>query len=106
MSKARKVGALKKYVVGRSTDTSFADAFEKQEAIIRYLGGCDPTGEVGCIASTIPVYAFLIYCLCTEYISCYVSGILVSFSSYLCTFENLWEGKFGVLSLSSLPFIL
>ncbi|KAI3448646.1 hypothetical protein Pfo_005311 [Paulownia fortunei] len=45
MSKARKLGKLKQYVVGRSSEATFADAFGKQEAIIRYLGGFDPTGE-------------------------------------------------------------
>ncbi|PIN24029.1 hypothetical protein CDL12_03242 [Handroanthus impetiginosus] len=45
MSKARKLGTLKQYVVGRSSEATFADAFEKQEAILRYLGGFDPTGE-------------------------------------------------------------
>lgn len=33
-------------MVGRSSEATFADAFEKQEAILRYLGGLDPTGEV------------------------------------------------------------
>lgn len=47
MRKARKLGTLKQFVVGRSSEATFADAFEKQEAIIRYLGGVDPTGEVG-----------------------------------------------------------
>ena len=46
MGKARKVGALKQYVVGRSSEATFADAFEKQEAILRYLGNIDPSGEV------------------------------------------------------------
>lgn len=41
------MGALKQYIVGRSSEATFADAFEKQEAIIRYLGGFDSTGEVG-----------------------------------------------------------
>ncbi|CAA3007563.1 Hypothetical predicted protein [Olea europaea subsp. europaea] len=45
LSKARKMGTLKQYIVGRSSEATFADAFEKQEAIIRYLGGFDPTGE-------------------------------------------------------------
>ncbi|CAK9164052.1 unnamed protein product, partial [Ilex paraguariensis] len=45
LSKARKVGTFKQYIVGRSSEATFADAFEKQEAIIRYLGGFDPTGE-------------------------------------------------------------
>ncbi|KAF7817854.1 SEC-C domain-containing protein [Senna tora] len=42
---ARKVGSMKQYIVGRSSEATFADAFEKQEAIIRCLGGFDPTGE-------------------------------------------------------------
>lgn len=46
MRKARKMGALKQFVVGRGSETTFAHAFEKQEAVIRYLGGVDPTGEV------------------------------------------------------------
>jgi len=46
MKNARKVGAFKRYIVGRSSEATFADAFERQEAIIRYLGGFDPTGEV------------------------------------------------------------
>ncbi|KAK6118579.1 hypothetical protein DH2020_047692 [Rehmannia glutinosa] len=45
MSKARKLRRLKQYVVGRGSEATFADAFEKQEAIIRCLGGFDPTGE-------------------------------------------------------------
>ncbi|XP_057778228.1 uncharacterized protein LOC130996955 isoform X4 [Salvia miltiorrhiza] len=45
MRKARKLGTLKQFVVGRSSEATFGDAFEKQEAIIRYLGGVDPTGE-------------------------------------------------------------
>ncbi|KAL6970681.1 hypothetical protein U1Q18_030374 [Sarracenia purpurea var. burkii] len=45
MKNARKLGTLKKYIVGRSSEATFASAFEKQEAIIRYLGGFDPTGE-------------------------------------------------------------
>ncbi|KAK6129411.1 hypothetical protein DH2020_036843 [Rehmannia glutinosa] len=45
MSKARKLRKLKQYVVGRGSEATFADAFEKQEAIIRCLGGFDPTGE-------------------------------------------------------------
>ncbi|XP_076944302.1 uncharacterized protein LOC143614883 [Bidens hawaiensis] len=32
-------------MVGRSSEATFADAFEKQEAIIRVLGGFDNTGE-------------------------------------------------------------
>ncbi|KAE9448118.1 hypothetical protein C3L33_19979, partial [Rhododendron williamsianum] len=45
MRSARKLGTLKQYIVGRSSEATFAEAFEKQEAIIRYLGGFDPTGE-------------------------------------------------------------
>ncbi|KAJ7973433.1 Protein translocase subunit SecA [Quillaja saponaria] len=45
LKNARRLGAFKQYIVGRSSEATFADAFEKQEAIIRYLGGFDPTGE-------------------------------------------------------------
>ncbi|KAL8540760.1 hypothetical protein ACS0TY_002110 [Phlomoides rotata] len=45
MRTARKLGKFKNFVVGRSSEGNFVDAFEKQEAIIRYLGGVDPTGE-------------------------------------------------------------
>lgn len=45
LKNARKLGKFKQYVVGRSSDATFSDVFEKQEAIIRYLGGCDPTGQ-------------------------------------------------------------
>lgn len=47
MKKARKIGAFKDYVVGRSSEVTFTTAFEKNEAIIRFLGVLDPTGEVG-----------------------------------------------------------
>ena len=40
------MGSLKQYIVGRSSEATFADAFEKQEAILRYLGAFDPDGEV------------------------------------------------------------
>lgn len=43
---ARRLGTFKQYMVGRSSEATYADAFEKQEAIIRFLGVCDPTGEV------------------------------------------------------------
>ncbi|XP_058082884.1 uncharacterized protein LOC131230875 [Magnolia sinica] len=45
LKNARAAGSFKKFIVGRSSDATFADAFEKQESIIRYLGGFDPTGE-------------------------------------------------------------
>ncbi|XP_059292681.1 uncharacterized protein LOC132046144 [Lycium ferocissimum] len=45
LGKARKLGTMKQYIVGRSSEATFADAFEKQEAILQYLGALDPTGE-------------------------------------------------------------
>ncbi|XP_024030576.1 uncharacterized protein LOC21405610 isoform X2 [Morus notabilis] len=45
LKNARRVGSFKQYMVGRSSEATFSDAFEKQEAIIRYLGGFDATGE-------------------------------------------------------------
>nr|GMD04704.1 Protein translocase subunit SecA like [Ipomoea batatas] len=45
LSNARKLSNWKQYVVGRSSDATFADAFARQEAILRCLGGFDPTGE-------------------------------------------------------------
>ncbi|XP_071735439.1 uncharacterized protein [Rutidosis leptorrhynchoides] len=45
LKNARKLGTFKQYMVGRSSEATFADAFEKQEAIIRFLGGFDNTGE-------------------------------------------------------------
>lgn len=45
LSKARKLGTFKQYIVGRSSEATFSDAFGKQEAILRYLGKFDSTGE-------------------------------------------------------------
>uniref|UniRef100_A0A1J3K598 Protein translocase subunit SecA n=1 Tax=Noccaea caerulescens TaxID=107243 RepID=A0A1J3K598_NOCCA len=45
LKNARRLGKFKQYIVGRSSEATFADAFEKQEAIIRYLGARDVTGE-------------------------------------------------------------
>ncbi|KMT13471.1 hypothetical protein BVRB_4g082500 [Beta vulgaris subsp. vulgaris] len=45
LGKARKLGTLKQYVVGRSSEATFADAFAKQEEILRYLGNFDPNGQ-------------------------------------------------------------
>ncbi|GLT47615.1 hypothetical protein SLA2020_213010 [Shorea laevis] len=45
LKNARRLGTFKQYMVGRSSEATFVDAFEKQEAIIRYLGGFDPSGE-------------------------------------------------------------
>ena len=47
LKNARRIGTFKQYIVGRSSEATFADAFEKQEAILRYLGGFDSTGDVG-----------------------------------------------------------
>ncbi|KAK1318914.1 hypothetical protein QJS10_CPB04g00785 [Acorus calamus] len=45
LKKARMMGKFKEFMVGRSSEATFAEAFEKSEAIIRYLGSIDPTGE-------------------------------------------------------------
>ncbi|CAH2055073.1 unnamed protein product [Thlaspi arvense] len=45
LKNAKRLGKFKQYIVGRSSEATFADAFEKQEAIIRYLGARDATGE-------------------------------------------------------------
>lgn len=45
LKNARRLGTFKQYMVGRSSEATFADAFEKQEAIIRFLGGYDPSGD-------------------------------------------------------------
>uniref|UniRef100_A0A7N2L2N6 Uncharacterized protein n=1 Tax=Quercus lobata TaxID=97700 RepID=A0A7N2L2N6_QUELO len=45
LKNARRIGTFKQYIVGRSSEATFADAFEKQEAILRYLGGFDSTGD-------------------------------------------------------------
>ncbi|KAK7332911.1 hypothetical protein VNO80_29667 [Phaseolus coccineus] len=45
MKNARRIGAFKEFMVGRSSEATFSSAFEKYEAIIRYLGVLDPTGE-------------------------------------------------------------
>ncbi|XP_077218493.1 SEC-C motif protein [Tasmannia lanceolata] len=45
MKTARIAGSFKKFVVGRSSEATFSDAFEKQEVIIRYLAAFDSTGE-------------------------------------------------------------
>ncbi|KAK6797592.1 hypothetical protein RDI58_005294 [Solanum bulbocastanum] len=46
LGRAKKLGTLKQYVVGRGSEVTFAEAFEKQQAILRYLGALDPTGEL------------------------------------------------------------
>ncbi|BAT88004.1 hypothetical protein VIGAN_05143400 [Vigna angularis var. angularis] len=45
MKNAKRIGAFKEFMVGRSSEATFSSAFEKYEAIIRYLGVLDPTGE-------------------------------------------------------------
>ncbi|KAG9459805.1 hypothetical protein H6P81_004313 [Aristolochia fimbriata] len=45
LQKARTVGSFKNFIVGRSSDATFKEAFKKQEDIIRYLGALDPTGQ-------------------------------------------------------------
>ncbi|CAI9102421.1 OLC1v1000686C1 [Oldenlandia corymbosa var. corymbosa] len=45
LGKARKLRSFKQYIVGRSSEATFSDAFEKQEAILRHLAGFDSTGE-------------------------------------------------------------
>lgn len=47
LKNAKRLGKFKQYIVGRSSEATFADAFEKQETIMRYLGARDATGEVG-----------------------------------------------------------
>lgn len=51
LKNARRVDTVKQFMVGRSSEATFSDAFEKHEAIIRYLGGFDPSGEVGFLVS-------------------------------------------------------
>ncbi|KAI4301880.1 hypothetical protein L6164_035117 [Bauhinia variegata] len=62
LKNARRVGAFKQYMVGRSSEATFFNAFEKQEAIIRYLGGLDPTGEK---LSTVQKQEAAKHCNCT-----------------------------------------
>ncbi|XP_044476567.1 uncharacterized protein LOC123204083 [Mangifera indica] len=38
----KKLGTSKNYILGRSSEATFANAFEKQEAILRYLGDLIP----------------------------------------------------------------
>ncbi|KAG0450908.1 hypothetical protein HPP92_026472 [Vanilla planifolia] len=45
MEKARSMGLLKKFEVGRCSEATMTDAFKKQSLILRYLGTIDPTGE-------------------------------------------------------------
>uniref|UniRef100_A0A2P2KEB6 Uncharacterized protein LOC105110455 n=1 Tax=Rhizophora mucronata TaxID=61149 RepID=A0A2P2KEB6_RHIMU len=45
LKKAEKMGSFKNFLVGRSSQATFSDAFGKTEMIIRYLGRSDSTGE-------------------------------------------------------------
>lgn len=47
MKNAKRIGAFKEFMAGRSSEATFSSAFDKYEAIIRSLGALDPTGEVG-----------------------------------------------------------
>lgn len=47
MEKARKLGTFKNFVMGRCSEATVVNAFEKHSAVLRYLGAIDPTGEVG-----------------------------------------------------------
>ncbi|XP_078165774.1 SEC-C motif protein isoform X1 [Carex rostrata] len=45
MDKARKLGTFKNFVMGRCSEATISNAFEKHSAILRYLGSIDATGE-------------------------------------------------------------
>uniref|UniRef100_A0A0E0HPB8 Uncharacterized protein n=1 Tax=Oryza nivara TaxID=4536 RepID=A0A0E0HPB8_ORYNI len=45
MEKARKLGTFKNFVMGRCSEATVVNAFEKHSAVLRYLGAIDPTGE-------------------------------------------------------------
>ncbi|KAJ4824486.1 hypothetical protein Tsubulata_033136, partial [Turnera subulata] len=45
LKNAKRADNLKQFMVGRSSEATFSDAFGKQEAIVRFLSGIDPTGE-------------------------------------------------------------
>uniref|UniRef100_A0A0E0E141 Uncharacterized protein n=1 Tax=Oryza meridionalis TaxID=40149 RepID=A0A0E0E141_9ORYZ len=45
MEKARKLGTFKNFVMGRCSEATVVNAFEKHSAVLRYLGTIDPTGE-------------------------------------------------------------
>ncbi|XP_006656029.1 protein translocase subunit SecA [Oryza brachyantha] len=45
MEKARKLGTFKNFVMGRSSEATVVNAFEKHSTVLRYLGAIDPTGE-------------------------------------------------------------
>ncbi|WCJ43996.1 hypothetical protein M5689_024694 [Euphorbia peplus] len=45
LKNARRIGSFKQFIVGRSSEATFADAFEKMERVIRYLSQHDSTGE-------------------------------------------------------------
>lgn len=80
MKNARRVGSLKQFVVGRSSEATFSSAFEKQEAIIRYLGALDPTGEVGlslysCLSYILPRTAWIY--LLTLSLYCKIAVVLL-----------------------------
>lgn len=45
MDKAKKLGMLKNFEVGRCSEATISESFKKQSAILRYLGSVDPTAE-------------------------------------------------------------
>ncbi|CAN1812864.1 hypothetical protein LINPERHAP1_LOCUS26664 [Linum perenne] len=45
MEQLRSCTSFKQYIVGRSSEATFSDAFAKMEAVIRYLSTFDPAGE-------------------------------------------------------------
>lgn len=45
LKNAKRADSFKQFMVGRSSEVTFSDAFAKQEAVVRFLSGFDPTGE-------------------------------------------------------------
>ncbi|KAG6485217.1 hypothetical protein ZIOFF_053750 [Zingiber officinale] len=45
MEKAKTLGSLKQFEVGRCSEATMSGAFQKNSAILRYLGAIDPSGE-------------------------------------------------------------
>lgn len=96
MKNARRVGSLKQFVVGRSSEATFSSAFEKQEAIIRYLGALDPTGEVGlslysCLSYILPRTAWIY--LLTLSLYCKIAVVLHFTSSRVSSVIQMMSWK-------------
>ncbi|KAG8094402.1 hypothetical protein GUJ93_ZPchr0012g19032 [Zizania palustris] len=45
MEKAKKLGSFKNFVMGRCSEATVVNTFEKHTTVLRYLGSIDPTGE-------------------------------------------------------------